>query len=62
MDYVQPEEKRDVQAALLHGEMLHPIYFFGIRQPQDGADLTMCDGVIRRTGYETSQTDSCGKV
>jgi hypothetical protein len=61
VDDVQPEEQWDVHAALLDGEMLHPIDFLGIRQPQNGADPTVTDFVVRRTRHGASEAYSCSE-
>src|SRR5262245_61727263 len=55
MDDVETEEQRDMQSALLDREMLHPVHFLRIGEPQDGAHPAADDIRIRGHGDEAPE-------
>ena len=62
VDHVEAEQQRDVQPALLEGEMLQPIDLLRIGEPQHRADATVDVVRVCCRGDEPSQRDAGHQV
>ena len=47
VDYIQPEQNRNMKAGFINGNVLHAIDFLRLRNPQDRASAILADHVFR---------------
>src|SRR6202035_1452021 len=60
VDHIEAEDNRDVEARLLHSDVLQPVDLFHIDKPENGTDLALGDGVVRFLSSQPGHHDSGG--